>query len=155
MENSKLIGLFLIIIGLGMLLLKIIYSRTGNLQKGWVGFGVVYTVGIFGFLTNQTVLDYFGIIKGKSFISPIAFVILGLGIMLSYIFFKNTERRLIISILIVVGIHFIPFGVVAYPLTALVVSNALIGLRFSIISNGNLLLIDSLIKIIFGLVLFA
>lgn len=152
--NHKLIGLFLVTIGIAMFIMALIYKKTEKLQYAWMGFGIVYMLGIFGVLTNKSMLNYFGIVTTKSFMSPLPFIILGVGIMLSYIFIRNNERMLILSILFVVGLHFLPFGNVAYLLAGLVFVNCIIGFFFKNTDVTMYIFSDALIKIVFGGVLF-
>lgn len=141
--------------GLAMLVMGIIYKKTKKLQIAWIGLGVVYSIGIFGVLTNSALLDMFSISKGTSFISPIALIILGVGIMLSYIIFGKDEQKTILSVLIVVGIHFLPFiSYVTYLLAPIVIGNALLGFYLKKVEVSTFVFTNALIKFLAGIMLF-
>lgn len=111
MEQTQLIGLFLMIIGMSMFLMGAVYKKTKNLNLSWIIFGIIYAIGIFEILHNRTLSPVTETYSKNSILSPISFAILGIGIMMSYIIFGKDERKLLLSVLFVVGLHIFPFKV--------------------------------------------
>lgn len=150
----NLIGLFLITMGLAMLGMGVIYKKTKNLNLSWIFFGIIYIFGIFGVLKNSSLMAMFHVSNNKSVISLFSLLILGIGIMISYIFFGKNERKLILSILLVVGIHLIPLkNLIAFFIFIMISINALIGFWKKNKDVTFFIFSDSFIKICSGIIL--
>lgn len=144
-------GLFLISVGLGFLI-------------GWMipRYWVPLAVG--GFVTGG-ILSSFGSLLapplGVPTVTQIAALIGAIIFEIVLIIYVNKrfsddERKLILSILIVVGLHFLIMGISYGPLMAvlgiLTVGNAWIGLRYlPQLSLRTFGIVDSLLKIAFGI----
>ncbi|MGM0215041.1 DUF6609 family protein [Enterococcus sp. AZ109] len=155
----QIVGLFLIVIGLAMAVFDIIYYKTKNLNVSWIGFGVLYAVGIFGVLSNDSLKEALQISTEKSFFNVWSLVILAIGIISSYFYFQilsnKGDKKLIIGILSAVAIHFILFfSLHAYLLAALLLLNCFISYRREQISIYSTVAMDAGIKMIVGLLLF-
>lgn len=150
--SMALIGLFLIVMGIAMFGMGIVYQTTSNLGYSWGIFGFIYSFGLFGVLFNSTIQT---LLNAKITNFPIvSIMILALGIILSYVLFaKRGGRYVILSILFVVGIHFLPFNsIVSSILAVLICLNALVGFYLKKAEIATFIFSDGVLKVITGVV---
>ncbi|MFD9942868.1 DUF6609 family protein [Nonomuraea sp. NPDC059023] len=145
-------GLFLLFLGLGFLLSWIFRSR-------WL----VFVIG--GFATGLTASGLSALLPslGKPSFIHIAGLAGAIVIEMGLIYLVLTrykdagERTLILSILLVVGVHFLPMGLAHGPLIVvlglLLIVNAFVGLRAQQVPMRVFGIADALLKIGFGAVM--
>ena len=138
-----------------MALMGITFHRTNKMNLSWMVFGVVYSIGIFGVLGNAALKNRLNIPQGTSYFSPISIIILAIGIALSFVLLgAKGEQYVILGILFTVGVHFIPLNTIyTYILAMLVCLNAIAPLLFKKITIYQSISVDSIIKILMGLLL--
>lgn len=154
----QVVGLFLIVIGLGMIAFDFTYYKTKNLNGSWISFGILYMIGILGVLNNDALKQALHVDTGKSLFSIWSIIILAVGIAAAYFYFQilsnKGDKKLIIGILTAVAIHFIPFfSVYAYILSAALLINCFISFKKEAISIYSTVAIDAGIKMLMGLLL--
>lgn len=153
--KEGLLGLFLIIMGLSMLLMCFVYYKTKVMKYSWIAFGFLYTLGIFMLMTDNFIKAYLHVSSNSNFYSVSSLIVLIIGIMLSFVLFsKKGEKYIIASILLSVGIHFLPFNSVWTIILSILVSlNAIYPFIKKDSSIYTTIIIDALLKATMGIVL--
>ncbi|MED1287807.1 DUF6609 family protein [Bacillus mycoides] len=150
--RQKINGIWLIIAGTAMFLLLIKYNGYPNVLP----FSIVYILGIIWQLNPKTRKKLAvgpGTIEQKKW-SNFSMILLAILVFLVFHFFPDDYRICWLLILLAVGVHFLTFipvhGKLMFFLSISLIINALIGLIITNISLDVFLVIDGLIKILFG-----
>ena len=154
--NNALIGLFLLVMGLGMGIMGFTLNKTQNTNKAWFAFGIFYTIGIVGILGNPFLKNWLQIpSSGKSFLPLSSIIILIIGIILSFVLGRKKDSRFVIlGILFSVGLHFLPFNTLyTYLLAIGTITNSVVAIVKPQISIYKSITIDACLKAGMGIVL--
>jgi hypothetical protein len=147
-------GLFLMCVGAGFLLCWIF-------PKHWIPFAI--GGGIAGFIASglSALLPKIGTIHPIHIIALVGSMVLEMGLLyLAITKYKDAgQRKLLMAILFVVGVHFIPMGLAHGPLIAILgvlcCLNAAIGFRANNVAWQAFGVLDALLKLGFGFWMFA
>ncbi|PEI82094.1 hypothetical protein CN679_28240 [Bacillus pseudomycoides] len=150
--RQKINGIWLIIAGTAMFLLLIKYNGYPNVLP----FSIVYILGIIWQLnpgTRKKLEVGPGTIEQKKW-SNFSMILLAISVFFVFHFFSDDYRICWLLILLTVGVHFLTFipvhGKLMFFLSMSLIINALMGLIITNISLDVFLVIDGLIKILFG-----
>jgi hypothetical protein len=140
-------GLFLLVVGVGLVLGGIVPRRRTLLLASSGGFAVTTLVLFAGRITAP-----YGVptpLQVWSLVASVAFEVVALSLVIR-LFRARGERTLYFLVFLVVGAHFVPmapaFGPVVALLGVLAMLNALVGLRSSAHSLRALFLVDGALK---------